>query len=47
MAQAVTLEPSLIEGALYYHQAGTLWQMDTASTIVSSFSADQQMWVMK
>ena len=47
MAQALTLDPSLVDGALYYHQGGNLWQMNTTTTVVSSFSADQQMWVMK
>jgi len=46
-AALATLDPSLVDGALYYHQAGTLWRLDTGSTLISSFSADQQMWVMR
>lgn len=47
LALASTLDLSVIDGALYYHDAGTLWKLDAASTTPSAFSADQQMWVMQ
>ena len=46
-AKLVTLEPELIDGAMYFHDGGTLWKRDNASTIISSFSADQKLWVMQ
>ena len=46
-AKLATLQPALVDGSLYFHDAGTLWRRDGASTVISSFSADQQMWVMK
>jgi hypothetical protein len=46
-AQAKSLQPELIDGKMYFHAQGTLWRMDTASTIISSFSADQELWVMR
>jgi hypothetical protein len=46
-AKAKTLKPEYVEGSLYYHEAGTLWRRDSVSAMISAFSVDQQMWVMK
>jgi hypothetical protein len=51
-SKQATLAPQVIadgsgKTALYFHDAGTLWSMNTTSTVISAFSADQQMWVMK
>jgi len=46
-ALSATLLPEDISGSLYYHQGTTLWKRDSSSTVISSFSADQKLWVMK